>query len=124
MDVEDEEAAAAEDPSAPGSLYSQLDSHTQSIVKPFLTTRFTVPQKRHDEHGEAEPGSAEQYLSEQYLASGSPSMLQPSSLPPAHSAPSAPAAGTPKRAACMFLGLICVSAAGSPAGALARCDLW
>eukprot|EP00775_Hariotina_reticulata_P013107 gene13107-13235_t len=51
MDVEDEQAAAAEDPSASGSLYSQLDGHTQSIVKPFLTTRFTVPQKKHEAHG-------------------------------------------------------------------------
>jgi len=34
-------AADEQDPAADGGLYSLLDARTQSIVAPFLTTRFT-----------------------------------------------------------------------------------
>eukprot|EP00879_Flechtneria_rotunda_P008531 GHRR01008938.1.p1 GENE.GHRR01008938.1~~GHRR01008938.1.p1 ORF type:complete len:1480 (+),score=620.50 GHRR01008938.1:516-4442(+) len=39
------------DPAGSGSLYSMLDDSTKSIVMPFLTTRFIVPQKRPEEAG-------------------------------------------------------------------------
>lgn len=54
---DDATAAGQQDPAAPGGLYSLLDAQCQSIVAPFLTTRFTqTPGKSNDTSAHHAPG--------------------------------------------------------------------
>jgi hypothetical protein len=43
--------AGSDDAAGPGSLFSALDENTQSMVRPFLTTRFSVHPRRPEPPG-------------------------------------------------------------------------